>query len=298
MITPQDIREKTFEKAVFGGYDMGAVDDFLEECASDLTLLQKENATLKNKMKMLVEEIDKHRAKEDDLQEAILSVQKMGSQIEKEAREKSDRMLSDARKEARRITREAGAESELEKTKLEEARRSSVQFIENMNLLCKRQMDFLSRLNNTDFVREMRRQLAETESARALAQPSPAAGNSEPHESIRTGAGSGDFQESKPAGAGNTEFQEKVRPAAAVSVPVNGAAQEAAYAPDTQSPSEQPAAKSGDGAVHIERKQAAGSSKGLDSQTTRTYDIVSGGADSNLAESGKAKPVALEARSR
>ena len=29
MMTPQDIMDKTFEKAVFGGYDMAAVDDFL-----------------------------------------------------------------------------------------------------------------------------------------------------------------------------------------------------------------------------------------------------------------------------
>ena len=30
MITAQDIREKTFEKARIGGYDMSSVDDFLE----------------------------------------------------------------------------------------------------------------------------------------------------------------------------------------------------------------------------------------------------------------------------
>ena len=46
MMTPQDIREKTFEKAVFGGYDMGQVDDFMEAAASDLAALQKENGVL------------------------------------------------------------------------------------------------------------------------------------------------------------------------------------------------------------------------------------------------------------
>ena len=55
MMTPQEIREKTFDKALLGGYDMGAVDRFLEEIASELTLLQKENATLKGKMKVLVD---------------------------------------------------------------------------------------------------------------------------------------------------------------------------------------------------------------------------------------------------
>ena len=55
MITSQEIREKTFEKSMFGGYDMGGVDDFLDSVANDLALLQKENATLKGKLKVLVE---------------------------------------------------------------------------------------------------------------------------------------------------------------------------------------------------------------------------------------------------
>ena len=36
MITSQDIRAKTFEKAVFGGYEMGSVDDYLEAVAQEL----------------------------------------------------------------------------------------------------------------------------------------------------------------------------------------------------------------------------------------------------------------------
>ena len=37
MITAQDIREKTFNKARLSGYDMSEVDDFLEELAEDIT---------------------------------------------------------------------------------------------------------------------------------------------------------------------------------------------------------------------------------------------------------------------
>ena len=48
MITAQDIREKTFEKARFSGYDMASVDDFLEELAEDVSATQKENAVLKS----------------------------------------------------------------------------------------------------------------------------------------------------------------------------------------------------------------------------------------------------------
>ena len=54
MTTPQEIREKSFDKArsMFGGYDMGVIDDYLEELADDFEALQKENSVLKGKMKL------------------------------------------------------------------------------------------------------------------------------------------------------------------------------------------------------------------------------------------------------
>ena len=55
MFTPQQLNEIGFTKAVFGGYDMAAVDAFLEEISTDIALLQRENATLRGKMKVLVD---------------------------------------------------------------------------------------------------------------------------------------------------------------------------------------------------------------------------------------------------
>ena len=93
MITAQDIREKTFEKAKFGGYDMASVDDFLEELAEDVTAAQKENAVLKSKMKILVDKIEEYRANEEALNMAVLSAQKLAVQIESEARERARAMI-------------------------------------------------------------------------------------------------------------------------------------------------------------------------------------------------------------
>ena len=67
MITAQDIREKTFNKARLSGYDMSEVDDFLEEIAEDITAAQKENAVLKSKMKVLVDKIEEYRSNEEAL---------------------------------------------------------------------------------------------------------------------------------------------------------------------------------------------------------------------------------------
>ena len=58
-MTSQDIREMTFEKAVFGGYDMATVDTFLDNVAAEFAAIQKENAALKGKLRVLVEKVEK-----------------------------------------------------------------------------------------------------------------------------------------------------------------------------------------------------------------------------------------------
>ena len=156
MITPQDIKEKTFEKALFGGYDMAAVDSFLEEISTDIALLQRENATLRGKMKVLVDKVEEYRGNEDALRMAVVSAQRLGNIIEREAREKAETMVSDATAEAARITKDAQLEVEMEKARLDEAKQASAQFVENMELLCNRQLSFLEKVGEMDFVKEHR----------------------------------------------------------------------------------------------------------------------------------------------
>ena len=156
MITPQDIKEKTFEKALFGGYDMAAVDAFLEEISTDLALLQRENATLKGKMKVLVDKVEEYRGNEDALRMAVVSAQRLGNIIEREAKEKAEALVSDASAEAARITKDAQLEVEMEKARLDEAKQASAQFVENMELLCNRQLSFLEKVGEMDFVKEHR----------------------------------------------------------------------------------------------------------------------------------------------
>ena len=61
MLTPQEIQEKTFEKAVFGGYDMQAVDEFVEPLTRDYVELYNENAVLKSKLRVLVAKLTELR---------------------------------------------------------------------------------------------------------------------------------------------------------------------------------------------------------------------------------------------
>ena len=143
MITAQDIREKTFEKARFSGYDMASVDDFLEELAEDVTATQKENAVLKSKMKVLVDKIEEYRTNESALNQAILSAQKLSVQIENDARTRSANIVAEAEAKAAALLGNIDDRIAQEESRLQAAKLSSAKFFDSARELCQKQLQTL-----------------------------------------------------------------------------------------------------------------------------------------------------------
>ena len=157
MITERDIREKTFGKATFGGYDMSEVDEFLEELAASAAGTQKEFATLRGKMKVLVDKIEEYRSTEDAMRQALISAQKVAQEVENEARAKAEAVLAEAQEKAGAILAEANAKAEeiagdlitrreMEEKRLAAAREASADYIDRMLDACRKQSDYLTAL--------------------------------------------------------------------------------------------------------------------------------------------------------
>ena len=127
---------------------MAAVDDFLDEAANDYSAIAKENMVLKSKMKVLVDKIEEYRSTEDTMRQTLLSAQKLAAQIEAEARGKAEEMLENAKREAERVTRESYTQRSTEEARLLEAKRESTKYIENMRMICSKQLDFLDGLQS------------------------------------------------------------------------------------------------------------------------------------------------------
>ena len=98
-MTVQEIQEIGFEKAVFGGYDMKSVDTFLEKVAEEFAAMQKENAALKSKMKVLVDKIEEYRGREDNMGRVL----NIAEETLKRAKEEADGMVAKAKEKADRI---------------------------------------------------------------------------------------------------------------------------------------------------------------------------------------------------
>ena len=147
MITAQDIREKTFEKARMGGYDMAAVDDFLEELADEIASAQKENAVLKSKMKVLVDKIEEYRSNEEALNMAILSAQKLAVQIESEARQRASATVADAEAKARAVIGSIDEERISYEQRLAQAKEAKSSFIAEAKAMFQAQLEKLAAID-------------------------------------------------------------------------------------------------------------------------------------------------------
>ncbi len=166
MITAQDIREKTFEKSTFGGYAMNEVDDFLDELAGDLAASQKETASLRSKMKVLVEKIEEYRESEDAMHLALVSAQKVAKNIQEESRAQADELLANARSEAEAIVAAAKAEAEAitggivrqreaEELRLRKAQEAAADYVKKFRMVLEHENAFLDQLEDSDFISDV-----------------------------------------------------------------------------------------------------------------------------------------------
>lgn len=190
MFTPQEVSEKTFPKSssFSSGYDLAAVDEFLDALTEDYTALYKENAALKTKLKILAEKVEEYRATEDTMRSMLLAAQKMAASMTEEAKEKSEKTLADARQESEKLladarnaadelNRDLARKTDAARQKLNDAETAMKDFIAKSLAMCLTQVDYLEKLPHSELpaaeapVREAPAQEPAAETAPAAEQP-------------------------------------------------------------------------------------------------------------------------------
>lgn len=171
-MTVQEIQDIGFEKAVFGGYDMKSVDTFLERVAEEISAMQKENASLKAKMKVLVEKIEEYRGIEDGMRRALMSAQTIAQDTIDRAKAEAEQIVAAAKDETENKVKTAQDEIELEEQKLETARKNTIEFIARVSAVYQAQAKALVELVKGE---KLVRQQAEPQAETKQAQPTPAA---------------------------------------------------------------------------------------------------------------------------
>ena len=148
MLTPQEVSERAFTKASFGGYNMAQVDEFLDILTGDYSSLYNENAVLKSKMKVLVDKVEEYRSTEEAMRKALMAAQRMAEDLVKEAERKKAEILDQAERESRQRVNELKAEVEAEEFRLQKAQESTAAFVGKVRALYAGQEQFLNNLQD------------------------------------------------------------------------------------------------------------------------------------------------------
>lgn len=96
MITPLDIENKKFSKQMVNGYNVGEVDDFLDELTIAYGKLYKENAELKTNAENLNNDVGQYKNIETTLQNTLVMAQKTADEIQAVAKQQAEQIIKDA----------------------------------------------------------------------------------------------------------------------------------------------------------------------------------------------------------
>ena len=146
MLTPQEVSERAFPKASFGGYNMAQVDEFLDVLTEDYSALYSENAVLKSKMKVLVEKVEEYRSTEDAMRKALMTAQRMADELVKEAQDQRDQLLQQAQAEAQQQVESIRQEVEAEQNRLTCAQQETAAYVQKVKALHQQTLTYLDQL--------------------------------------------------------------------------------------------------------------------------------------------------------
>ncbi len=101
MLSLEQIKSVTFDRIV-RGYRPEDVDDFIAQVAEQLEKLMNDNKELENKLYILADSVEGYRNDEEALKAALINAQRLGESVIREANQKAEHILKEAKVKADR----------------------------------------------------------------------------------------------------------------------------------------------------------------------------------------------------
>jgi cell division initiation protein len=105
--TPVEIRHVQLKRGLLRGYKRDHVDALIEEVSSSFEQVWRERADLSDRVEHLEAELVRFRELESLLRTTLVSAEKASAELKGQAKREADLIVSEARSEARQITRDA-----------------------------------------------------------------------------------------------------------------------------------------------------------------------------------------------
>ena len=151
-LTPLDIQQKQFARK-FNGVDPHEAKQFLELCADELEELISETIELKEDIRSRDALLSETRDRERALQEALVSAQRLATEMKEQARKEADIVLAEAELQAERIVQDAHSRRTALVAELSELKRLKVSFESEVRSLVGSHVKLLETFAESDRLR-------------------------------------------------------------------------------------------------------------------------------------------------
>ena len=148
MITPMDLRTKTFKKAKVGGYDRQEVDEYMQVLTEDYEKVYKQSVETLDKINALTKLLDSYKAMEDTMKNSILVAQSTAEELARTSQEKAEVIIEDAHLQAKKIIDDASAEAEAINTMKAELKASMELYRSTARGMLTAQLDVIEKFKN------------------------------------------------------------------------------------------------------------------------------------------------------
>lgn len=143
-MTPNELREKKFNRAFGFGYRMEDVDRYLELVAKSMEDMIAENAALNKKLEVLADKISEYRNDEESLRTALLGAQKLGDSVIRESKGKAAGIMRDANQKAEMMIDNAKRQLDREKKAFDNLQKEVETFKNNLFEMYKQHLAIVS----------------------------------------------------------------------------------------------------------------------------------------------------------
>src|SRR4051794_20634756 len=149
-LSPIDIVNRSFQRALFGGVSVDEVAEFQNEVAAAMEELITENAQLREGSQQLTQQVNKYSRIEETLQSALMMAQRAAEEARATARREADLMDREADRRAKEMTEETHAQLRQVEDDINRLRRERERFEAEFAALLQGYMNWLRSAGTPD----------------------------------------------------------------------------------------------------------------------------------------------------
>ena len=168
MLTIDEIKNISFRKANRGGgYHPDDVDSFIDDVVATFEQMKREKSDLIRKMDILANRIEKYRADEEIVRNALISSQRISDETIKDANEKAEGIIKDAEARAQLMVMDANKAVLAKKDEMLKLEKDAADLRDAVLAMYKKHIEVISELPTQQDVEELNEKLYDSKEEEA-----------------------------------------------------------------------------------------------------------------------------------